>query len=112
MPPDGVLMVSAVDIFKTSGAAGGVPPVHLRDGGPRAAVSAVIGLDDDGRFWISKGSSPTEGPARHWEAEWPTIRRKLGGNPLVLLGGFSPLVAHATLTRDGQHDPRARRRDA
>ena len=67
-----------------------------------SAASAVIGLDDDGTFLDVDGQFPTEGPARHWEDEWPAIHHKLEANPFVLLGGFSPLVAHATLTRDGQ----------
>ncbi len=44
----------------------------------------------------------TEGPARHWDdAEWPTLQHRLSSNPLVVLGGFSALLSHATLTRDG-----------
>ena len=100
MPPDGVLMVSAVDIFKTTGGAGGVPPVFFGMEVPGAA-SAVVGLDDDGTFLDLEGQFPTEGPAHHWEDEWPTIRRKLAGNAYLLLGGFSPLVTRAALTRDG-----------
>ena len=44
----------------------------------------------------------SEEPARHWETEWPTIVHKVSVNPLVLLGGFTPLLSHATLTRDGR----------
>ncbi|HVV48453.1 MAG TPA: hypothetical protein VHO06_02240 [Polyangia bacterium] len=99
MPEDGAVMVSAVDIFKSNGQ-GGVPPLLYGMEVPGAA-SAVLGLDDEGTFLDLDGRFPTEGPARHWEEQWPVIRQKLAGNPLVLLGGFSPLIAHATLTRDG-----------
>jgi hypothetical protein len=100
MPADGVLMVSAVDIFKTNGA-GGLPPVIYGMEVP-SSVSAVIGLDDDQVFVDLDGEFAAEEPARHWETEWPAIAHKVSVNPLVLLGGFTPLVAHATLTRDGQ----------
>jgi hypothetical protein len=100
MPPDGALMVSAVDIFKTNHA-GGLPPVIYGMEVP-GSVSAVIGLDDDQVFLDLDGEFASEEPARHWETEWPTIARKVSLNPLVLLGGFTPLLAHATLTRDGR----------
>jgi hypothetical protein len=100
MPPDGALMVSAVDIFKTNHA-GGLPPVIYGMEVP-AAVSAVIGFDDDQVFLDLDGEFAGEEPARHWETEWPTIAHKVSVNPLVLLGGFTSLISHATLTRDGR----------
>jgi hypothetical protein len=100
MPPDGALMVSAVDIFKTNHA-GGLPPVVYGMEVP-GSVSAVIGLDDDQVFLDVDGEFGGDEPARHWEAEWPTIVHKVSVNPLVLLGGFTPLLAHATLTREGR----------
>jgi hypothetical protein len=100
MPPDGALMVSAVDIFKTNHA-GGLPPVIYGMEVP-GAVSAVVGLDDDQVFLDLDGEFGSEEPARHWETEWPTIIHKISVNPLVLLGGFTPLLAHATLTRDAR----------
>jgi hypothetical protein len=100
MPPDGALMVSAVDIFKTN-RAGGLPPVIYGMEVP-GSVSAVVGLDDDQVFLDLDGEFASEEPARHWESEWPTIVHKVSVNPLVLLGGFTPLLAHATLTHDGR----------
>ena len=100
MPPDGALMVSAVDIFKTAGGAGGVPPVLYGMEVP-TAVSAVLGFDDDNVFVDVDGAFLTDEPAQHWETEWPTLQHKLSTNPFVVLGGFSPLLSHATLTRDG-----------
>ena len=47
------------------------------------------------------GTFKTEVPARHWEVEWPTLQRKLRTNPLVMLSGFSGVVARASLTREG-----------
>ena len=100
MPPDGVVMVSAVDIFKSGGAAGAGPRLVYGLEIP-SAVSALVtlaeapGLDLEGEF-------PTEEPALRWEAEWPTILSRLRAHPIVLLSGFSPLLSHATLTREGR----------
>ena len=99
MPPDGVLLVRAVDIFKTDGASG-VPPVLYGMEVPEA-VSAVIGLDDDGTFLDLQGDFSTEEPARHWDDAWPALRHRIAFNPFVVLGGFSSLVTRATLARDG-----------
>jgi len=65
------------------------------------ALSAVIGLDDDNVFLDVDGAFLADEPAQHWETAWPALQHKLSSNPLVLLGGFSPLLSHATLTRDG-----------
>ncbi|MES1207151.1 MAG: hypothetical protein ABUS79_14535, partial [Pseudomonadota bacterium] len=43
----------------------------------------------------------TDAEARHWEAEWPNIRSRVGGDPLVILGGFSALLGRITLESDG-----------
>jgi hypothetical protein len=100
MPPDGDLMVSAVDIFKPSGASGEGP--HLLYGMEVApAVSAVVGLEDI-PFVDVEGEFETEEPARHWESEWPNLLARLRGNPILLLSGFSPLLSRATLTREGR----------
>jgi hypothetical protein len=101
MPPDGVVMVSAVDIFKTATGAGGLPPVLYGMEVP-AAANLVIGFDDDNAFLDLEGTFPADGPAQHWETAWPTLQHKLSANPLVMLGGFSPLLSHATLSRDGR----------
>jgi len=98
VPADGVAMINAVDIFKTSG---GVPPILYGMEVP-AAVNAVIGIDDEQPFLDVQGEFTDEAPARHWEDEWPTIQRKLRGNPLVLLGGFSSLIEQVSLTREGR----------
>ena len=86
--------------FKTANGGGGLPPVLYGMEVP-AAVTAVGGVDDDNVFVDVEGTFPADGPAQHWETEWPTLQHKLSTNPLVMLGGFSPLLSHATLTRDG-----------
>jgi hypothetical protein len=49
-----------------------VPPVLYGMEVP-GAMSAVLGLDDDGTFLDLQGDFPSEGPARHWDDEWRTI---------------------------------------
>ena len=100
MPPDGDLMVSAVDIFKTTGASGEGPHLLYRMEVP-PAVSGVVGVEDS-PFVDVEGEFQTEEPARHWESAWPTILGRLRANPIVLLSGFSPLLARATLIRQGR----------
>jgi hypothetical protein len=100
MPPDGALMVSAADIFKTTGGTGGVPPVLYGMEVP-GAMTAVVGLDDGGAFLDLQGDFSSEGPARHWDDAWPALRQKLTLNPFVMLGGFSSLLSRTTLARDG-----------
>jgi hypothetical protein len=100
MPPDGDLMVSAVDIFKPSGASADGPRLLYGMEIP-PGVSGVVGVDDS-PFLDVEGEFQTEEPARHWESEWPTLLAHLRGNPIVLLSGFSPLLSRATLTREGR----------
>jgi hypothetical protein len=97
IPEGGVAMVSAADIFKTAEA--GSSPILYGMEVPGAA-SAVIGLDDNGAWLDVEGDFAFEGQALHWEHEWPVIQHKLAVNPVVLLGGYSPLVTRATLSRD------------
>jgi hypothetical protein len=100
MPPTGDLMVSAVDIFKTSGTPGEGPRVlHGLEIPP--AVRGLAGIDD-GPYVDVEGDFETEEPARHWESEWPAVLGALRTNPYLVLGGFSPLLSRATLTREGR----------
>ncbi len=101
IPSDGVLMVSAVDIFKTANAGGGCAARDVRHEVP-ASLSAVVSVGDDSAILDLEGEFPSEDLARHWETEWPTIEGKLARNTLVMLTGFSSLVSRATLTRDGR----------
>jgi hypothetical protein len=100
IPEGGVVMVSAVDIFKTSDGARGVPPVLYGMEVP-GAVSGVISLDDDGTSLEVEGQFSSEAPVTHWEHEWPGIQHKLAMNPFVLLGGYAPLVSRATFEKEG-----------
>jgi hypothetical protein len=99
MPPDGVVMLKAVDILRASApASGGLPVVYGMEVPPE--VSATIGVDD-GPYLDVVAEFKSEAPARHWEAEWPALQRRLRTNPYVMVGAFSPLIARVTLTREG-----------
>jgi len=47
-----------------------------------AAVSTTIGIDGEETVLDLQGTFSTDGPARHWEYEWPTIQHKLAVNPV------------------------------
>lgn len=97
MPPDGDVLMSAVDIFK---ARGGVAPQVYGMELP-AAARAVAGMSGDEAFVDVTANFASESDARHWDEEWPNLRARLRGNPLVILGGFSSLLGRVTLDRDG-----------
>src|SRR5499427_3456521 len=74
MPPDGAVMVNAVDIFKSRAPAPGEPPVLYGMPIP-AAVNAVIGIADQPYLDVV-AEFKTEAPAVQWETQWPTVQRK------------------------------------
>jgi hypothetical protein len=98
MPPDGALMVNAIDIFKSRAPAPGEPPVLYGMPVP-AAVNGVIGIAD-APFLDIAAEFKTDEPAQKWETQWPTVQRKLRTHPLLVLSGFSSLVTRAQLTRE------------
>jgi hypothetical protein len=104
MPPDGAVMASAVDIFKSSGPGAAAPLIYGME--VPTAARAVAGLGDGGAdggpFLDLTAQFASEVQARHWEAEWPNLRARLRVNPFVVLGGFSSLIGRLTLERDGQ----------
>jgi hypothetical protein len=100
MPPDGAVMVNAVDIFKSRAPAPGEPPILYGMTVP-AAVNAVIGVAD-APFLDVVAEFKTEAPAEQWETQWPILQRKLRTNPMLVLSGFSSLVTRAQLSREGR----------
>ena len=98
MPPDGVVLIRAVDMWKPAGTPGDAPVLYGMAVPPE--LNGIISLEDGATLDVS-GTFKTEVPARHWEVEWPTLQRKLRTNPLVMLSGFSGVVARASLTREG-----------
>ena len=100
MPPDGAVIVNAVDMFKSRAPAPGEAP-ELYGMPIPASVNAVIAIADTPSLDVT-AEFKTEAPARQWEAQWPTIQRKLRTHPLLVLSGFSALVTRAQLEREGR----------
>ena len=100
MPPDGAVMVNAVDIFKSRAPGPGEPPMLYGMPVP-AAINAVVGIADAPYLDIV-AQFKTEAPAEQWEANWPRVQRKLRTHPLLVLSGFSALMTRAQLDRDGR----------
>jgi hypothetical protein len=100
MPPDGTLMVSAVDIFKTSNQ-GGLPPLIYGMEVP-ASVSAVVRLDQNEVILDVDGEFAGEEPVRHWLNEFPMMINKASGNPLIVVGGFRSLLHHVSMSGEGK----------
>jgi hypothetical protein len=100
MPPDGAVMINAVDVLKSRAPTPGEPPILYGMPLP-AAINAVIGVAD-APYVDVVAQFKTDAPAQQWEASWPTVQRKLRTHPLLVLSGFSPLVARAQLDRDGR----------
>ena len=99
MPPEGVVMLKATDLFKGAGSAPGASPVLYGMEVP-PSVSGTIGIDD-APFLDVAAEFESEEPALHWETQWPVLQRKLRTHPYAILTGFSSLVSRAMLTRDG-----------
>ena len=119
MPNDAVAMLSVVDLFSARGAQSAVGvgagrrgsvDGEARGGEDRASGATVFGLPVPRVLTATLGVAPqpfatidaeleVEADAIRWEREWPGLRQKLLTNPLVVLTGFSGLVARATLER-------------
>jgi hypothetical protein len=100
MPPDGAVMINAVDMFKSRAPAPGEAPILYGMPVP-AAINAVIGVAD-APFLDVVAEFKTDAPAQQWEAQWPIVQRKLRTHPLLVLTGFSSLVTRAQLDRQGR----------
>jgi hypothetical protein len=98
LPPNAVVMATAVDLFKRRG---NEPLVFLgvEVELPRA-LAVVLGVEPEPFLEIT-ATFAGEAEARRWEARWPALKSKLRSNPYVVLGGLSPLVARLTSTREG-----------
>jgi hypothetical protein len=100
MPPDGAVMINAVDMFKSRAPAPGEAPLLYGMPVP-AAINAVIGVAD-APFLDFVAEFKTEAPAQQWETQWPIVQRKLRTHPLLVLTGFSSLVTRAQVDRQGR----------
>jgi hypothetical protein len=97
MPEDAVFMMTATNLLRAAGGGDALPS------GVPAALPKVITM--------VAGTTPTSfleltadfaelSQARAWEAEFPTWKQKLLGNPLVLLAGLNPIISRADIHRE------------
>jgi hypothetical protein len=106
MPPNGIAMVSAVDILKSKRGRGSqgndvgqVLFLGVEIEIPRV-ITAVLGSDPE-PFVDVTAEYATDEEAQRTEAAWPELQRKLRTNPYVVLGGFSAVIGRVTLQREG-----------
>lgn len=108
MPDDAVFMMTATNLF---GPATGQPGAVVLPGSRGAnedvvtsvgravpeAVTLVVGAQTP--HIELEAELKSEADARAWEQELPAWRRKLLGNPLVVISGFAPLLRRAEISR-------------
>jgi hypothetical protein len=99
LPPNGIAMVSAVDMFKPASKSAADTAVLYGMEVPRV-LTAIIGVLPSPFVEIT-AEFAVEAEARHWETQWPLLQRKLRVNPYLVLGGFAQLVSRASLSREG-----------
>ena len=113
LPDDAAFMMMATGLFsQVGGAAGYVVPstrgasddTPLQPVGDDAAppphvMTLVVGVEAP--FIEVSAEFKTAAEADRWERDFPAWRRKLLGNPVVFLSGFSSLVRRAETSREG-----------
>jgi len=109
LPDDAVFMIAAVNLFVLPGPSPVVPGTRggvdedVREMGPYGptpqALTLVAGIDPVAYLEVV-GEFETESDARSCERSFPSWKRYLMLNPVLLLAGFAPLVDRAELSRE------------
>jgi hypothetical protein len=109
LPDDAVFMVTLVNLFVRQEASQVVPGTRGSvDDGVRAtgsygpppqALTLVAGIDPEPYLELVAEFADQSG-AQVWEDDFPSFRRRLMLNPVLLLGGFAPLIGRAELSRE------------
>ncbi len=109
LPEDAVFMITAVNLFVWPAASLVVPGTRgVVDDDMRApapygpmpqALTLVAGIDPEPYLELV-GEFDDESQARAWERDFPSWKRRLMLNPVLLLAGFAPLVDRAELSRE------------
>jgi hypothetical protein len=109
LPDDAVFMITAVNLLVLPGASPVVPGTRgvvdddVREMGPYGptpqALTLVVGIDP-APYLELVGEFESESEARSGERKFPLWKRSLMLNPVLLLGGFAPLVDRAELSRE------------
>jgi hypothetical protein len=105
LPEDAVFMMSATNLLRAAGGPGdqGLTAIPSQVPAAPAALPKVISLvagTTPASFLELAADFAALAQASAWEAEWPLWKRRLLGNPLVLLAGLNPIVTRAELNRD------------
>ena len=109
LPDDAVFMITAVNLLVLPGPSPVVPGTRgavdddVRATGPYGptpqALTLVAGIDPEPYLELV-GEFESESEARASERSFPSWKRRLMLNPVLLLAGFSPLVDRAELSRE------------
>ena len=109
LPDDAVFMVTLVNLFVRPEASPVVPgPRGAVDddvratgtfGPPPQALTLVAGIDPEPYLELV-AEFEDESKARIWERDFPSWKRRLMLNPVLLLAGFAPLLDRAELSRE------------
>jgi hypothetical protein len=112
LPDDAAFMMTAINLFGPAPASPGVvvPPTRgaAEDTPPQVvpdtrripeAVTLVAGIEPPYLQIVAEFATAAD--AEGFEHELPAWRQRLLANPVVLLGGFSPLVRRTEISRDG-----------
>jgi hypothetical protein len=101
LPEGAVFMMTASNLLRAAGASGDAITTPLP--GAPAAMPKVLSLvagTTPASFMELAADFATVAQASDWEVEWPAWKRRLLGNPLVLLAGLNPIVSRAALRRE------------
>jgi hypothetical protein len=119
MPANAVVLLSAEDLFAPPGSrassdavAGTRGAADDGPGRPNPRPATIFGLPAPRVLTATIGVTPKpfadldaefaeEEEARRWESQWPTLRRQVLSNPLVVLTGFSSLIGRVEVAREG-----------
>ena len=110
LPEDAVFMITAINLFVLPGPSPVVPGTRgvvddVHEMGPYGptpqAITLVAGIDPEPYLELV-GAFANEAEARACESSFPSWRRRLMLNPMLLLAGFAPLLDRAELSREEQ----------
>jgi hypothetical protein len=111
MPEDAAFMITAANLFSTTGSQAYVvpstrgagdntplQPVGGESGPPPQSLTLVVGAETP--FIEILAEFKTAADADRWERDLPAWKRKIITNPAVFLSGFSSLLGRAQITRE------------
>jgi hypothetical protein len=103
LPEGAVLMMTASNVLGAGRRhRGGAPGAEISGPGglPLPPYASVIVGIDPRPFLETTAEFQRAADARAWEARWPGLKQTLLGSPLLLLSGFSAIVARAEIERE------------